>query len=97
MLASAFEVLKMRLRIVLAAVLLAVAGLGRPAHAEDYPWCAYYSTGDGNATNCGFVTREQCMASVSGVGGHCEPNNQYVAPPASRPDAPASPRRADHR
>ena len=97
MLASVFEVLKMKVPIIVMAVLLAVASLSGPAHAQNYPWCAYYSTGDGNATNCGFVTREQCMATVSGIGGHCEPNNQYVAQPASRSDAPASPHRADHR
>lgn len=48
------------------------------ATAEEYPWCAYYgSSGDGGGTNCGFVTREQCMATVSGIGGFCGENPQY--------------------
>jgi hypothetical protein len=65
---------------VVIAVLLAATALSAGALAQNYPWCAYISTGDGNATNCGFVTREQCMATISGMGGHCEPNNTYVPP-----------------
>jgi hypothetical protein len=29
------------------------------------------------ATNCGFLTLEQCRASVSGIGGFCVPNQFY--------------------
>jgi len=29
------------------------------------------------ATNCGFLTIEQCRASVSGIGGFCVPNQFY--------------------
>jgi hypothetical protein len=40
-----------------------------------YPWCAHYGgKGGGGAANCGFVTREQCMATVSGSQGTCEMN-----------------------
>ena len=28
-------------------------------------------------TNCGFLTIEQCRATVSGIGGFCEPNQFY--------------------
>ena len=43
-----------------------------PATAEPYKWCAVYSVGDA-AYNCGFVTIEQCRATVSGIGGFCAP------------------------
>jgi hypothetical protein len=46
-----------------------------PAAADPYKWCAAYRNG-GN--NCGFTTIEQCRASVSGVGGSCEPNQFYT-------------------
>jgi|BarGraNGADG00212_1021973.scaffolds.fasta_scaffold06265_7 hypothetical protein len=39
------------------------------------------------AANCGFVTIEQCRATVSGIGGFCEPNQFYTGPgktPAKR-------------
>ena len=48
-----------------------------PAAADPYKWCAAYRNG-GN--NCGFTTIEQCRASVSGVGGTCEPNQFYTGP-----------------
>ena len=45
---------------------------------DPYPWCAVYNFGGvGNASNCGFLTFEQCRATVSGVGGFCEPNHFY--------------------
>ena len=45
---------------------------------DPYPWCAVYSFGRaGNASNCGFMTLEQCRATISGVGGSCEPNQFY--------------------
>jgi Protein of unknown function (DUF3551) len=48
-----------------------------PAAADSYKWCAAYRNG---GTNCGFTTIEQCRATVSGVGGFCEPNHSYTAP-----------------
>jgi len=52
----------------------AVLALTTPAHAQNYPWCAQYSgSALGGATNCGFVSFAQCMATVSGIGGSaCE-------------------------
>ena len=50
-----------------------------PAQAQNYPWCGYYDTGD-QAVNCGFSSREQCMTTVSGIGGFCMPNNEYQPP-----------------
>ncbi|MEJ2375090.1 MAG: DUF3551 domain-containing protein [Pseudolabrys sp.] len=44
---------------------------------DPYPWCAVYSGAMSGASNCGFLTWEQCMATVSGVGGFCEPNQFY--------------------
>jgi hypothetical protein len=47
-----------------------------PGKAQNYPWCAVYNVG-GPAYNCGFVTYDQCMTTVSGIGGGCERNTQY--------------------
>jgi hypothetical protein len=57
-----------------------VSALGAPrAEAQNYPWCANYGSpaGDGG-TNCGFTTFQQCLATVSGIGGSCDRNTQYV-------------------
>lgn len=35
------------------------------------PWCAYY---DPWSYNCGFATFQQCLATISGAGGVCQPN-----------------------
>ena len=67
----------MRLAVVLPAMVLGVVMLGPCAYAESYPWCAIYNKGGGEIS-CGFVTWQQCMADVSGIGGFCQPNNTYV-------------------
>ncbi|HYC17264.1 MAG TPA: DUF3551 domain-containing protein [Pseudolabrys sp.] len=51
--------------------------------ADPYRWCSVDSTGGG--TNCGFVTIEQCRATISGRGGFCEPKQvipQNLSPAA---------------
>lgn len=50
------------------------------AHADPYKWCAQYGGRDGGARNCGFLTLEQCRATISGAGGFCEPNQFYTGP-----------------
>jgi hypothetical protein len=44
---------------------------------DPYPWCTVYAGRDFDGKNCGFLTIEQCQATVSGVGGFCEPNQFY--------------------
>jgi hypothetical protein len=59
--------------------------IGTPAQAQNYPWCAVYSgRALGGATNCGFTTFQQCMATVQGIGGFCEVKTQYQPPPGPR-------------
>jgi Protein of unknown function (DUF3551) len=58
---------------------------------DPYPWCAQYGGMEGGGTNCGFLTIEQCRATVSGVGGFCVPNQFY------NPGRPASPSRKQRR
>lgn len=51
---------------------------------DPYPWCAVYGGDAGGASNCGFLTIAQCRATVSGIGGSCEPNQFYNPHPAAR-------------
>ena len=77
----------MRLLLSVLTIFVVMAGIGTRADAQSYPWCAIYNMGDASY-NCGFVTHDQCMASVSGIGGLCEPNTQYqpaVAPLRQKP------------
>jgi uncharacterized protein DUF3551 len=63
--------------LIAAAAMMLLISLGDSASAQNYPWCAQYGWRDG-PRNCGFVSWNQCMATVSGVGGFCERNAMYV-------------------
>ena len=65
----------MRLTAVALAAFVAAAA-STSAHAQNYPWCAVLNMGD-NAYNCGFATYQQCMTTISGIGGFCERNTQF--------------------
>jgi len=76
----------MRLVLSTMGILVATAGFVTPATAQNYPWCAYYgSSMGGGGTNCGFTTFQQCLTTVSGIGGFCDRNTQYVPPPGPTP------------
>ena len=78
----------MRAILTMSAILAAFALLEPTAsHADPYKWCAQYSGLGGGGRNCGFVTLEQCRATVSGMGGFCEINTFYTGPevPVRRP------------
>jgi len=68
------------------AVLLTTAGAGHAQSAYDYPWCALYGDSDGpGATSCYYATREQCLATLSGIGGTCILSPFYGQGPRSEP------------
>jgi hypothetical protein len=77
-------------------LLIAAALLGENLAASaqmsnSYPWCAIYYKGGGGTPRCDFATREQCLASISGIGGLCVENLQYsprAQPNAGRPKRP---------
>jgi hypothetical protein len=57
----------MRLLLIIVGALAAILCIGKPAETRDYPWCAEGNY-KGGATNCGFVTLQQCMDTVRGTG-----------------------------
>jgi Protein of unknown function (DUF3551) len=73
----------MRLLLFVLGILVGTAAIGTRAEAQNYPWCAVYGD-DFGGTNCGFTTFEQCLATVSGIGGFCERNTMYVPPAGAR-------------
>jgi uncharacterized protein DUF3551 len=81
----------MRILLFLLGVYIAAVAVGTRAEAQNYPWCAQYSGGDmgGGGTNCGFTTFQQCLDTVSGIGGFCERNTQYQPPPGPHPSSRA--------
>ena len=71
----------MRLLLFVLGICIGIVCIEKPAEAQNYPWCAYYSGGMGGGENCGWVTFQQCLDTVRGNGGFCEPNTQYQPPP----------------
>ncbi len=68
--------------IMLAAFAIAAGAFVTPADADvEYPWCAQYRRAVGG-TNCGFVTYQQCLETISGIGGYCYRNPAYSSPRA---------------
>jgi uncharacterized protein DUF3551 len=92
----------MRIRLsLLSAVVLLTLTCGTGANAENYPWCAQYSGDAGGGRNCGFVSWQQCLATVSGIGGFCWQNPMFrpeygMYGPEEGP-LPHNPRRHRHR
>jgi len=76
----------MRQMMLALAILAAAAVAPSPSQAVEYPWCAQYGARGDGGRNCGFVSFEQCMATVSGIGGFCERNPFYTGPePVRKP------------
>ncbi len=76
---------------VLTMLFIAAALLGEsiatPAQsAGSYPVCAVYYGIDATGTpSCSFDTREQCMETISGIGGFCIENQYYHGPTVHPP------------
>ena len=75
--------MKQILLVVAVAAVALVADVCPGAARDWYPWCAQYADMRA-ATECSFTTFEQCLATLSGIGGSCVQN--------ARP-APGEPRR----
>jgi Protein of unknown function (DUF3551) len=66
--------------VILPLIAAALFGQNLAASAQSphsYPWCAIYYKEGGGTPRCYFDTRDQCMASISGIGGSCVENLQY--------------------
>jgi len=75
---------------ILSIFLIAAALLGEMPAASaqsptSYPWCSRSYKTDGNATSCYFTSYQQCMTTLSGIGGYCFESPYYHAAPANVP------------
>ncbi len=84
------------MRATIATALMAVAFLvtaARPgAAAYDLPWCAQFYM-QGQVKSCAYVTYEQCLATIRGVGGVCVRNAAVPPYPPYAPPLRRRPRR----
>lgn len=58
---------------------LAFSSAGEASGRPIYPWCASYSVA-GGIVECLYFDIAQCRASISGLGGYCYRNLEYVEP-----------------
>jgi len=59
-----------------------------PALAQSLPWCAIMDN-DGS-TQCNYSTQQQCLQTLSGIGGECIRNPAGNAPQQLAPTSPNS-------
>jgi Protein of unknown function (DUF3551) len=69
--------------LVLPAFATAIALLAKPVQAQSPAWCAIMDN-DGN-TDCSYYTEQQCLQTVSGIGGVCIRNPGGSAPQSAPP------------
>jgi hypothetical protein len=80
---------------ILSLFLISAALLGEMQAASaqsptSYPWCSRAFKMDTSATSCYFTSREQCMATLSGIGGYCIQSPYYHAALAKATARPRS-------
>ena len=72
----------------MAGIVFTLAASIRPSAAVIiYPWCANYA-GKWGASSCVSVSLKQCLATLAGNGGTCDPNpfdQPYPPPPTYAP------------
>jgi hypothetical protein len=67
---------------VVMAALLGEMQTSNAQSAYSYPWCSVYGggiSGGGGAMSCYYTSWEQCMATMSGLGGPCVASPYYRA------------------
>jgi hypothetical protein len=73
------------------AVLTLAADIQPSAAMVIYPWCANYGGGGHSAygaSSCGSTSLKQCLATLWGNGGTCDPNPWYQPYPPPTTYAP---------
>ena len=53
-------------------IFLATVFVAEPTYAQNLPWCAIMDN-DGS-TQCNYYTQQQCLQTLSGIGGECIQN-----------------------
>jgi hypothetical protein len=68
------------LSLLIAAALLGEMQAASAQSPTSYPWCAKSYKMDTSAISCYFTSREQCMTTLSGLGGYCFESLYYHSP-----------------
>ncbi len=83
----------------IAAALMGGTQAGKAQSPYSYPWCAVYYDGTGlggGARSCYYTSWQQCMATLSGIGGYCVESPYYHAQPTQPHHPVVKPRQRRH-
>jgi hypothetical protein len=81
----------------IAAALLGEAQVSNAQSPYSYPWCAISGGKDAGARSCYYMSWQQCMTTLSGIGGNCVESPYYHAQPTRLPHRPlVKPRHRRH-
>jgi hypothetical protein len=64
---------------IVSAALIAATELASAQSPYSYPWCSRQAGRDFDTTSCYFTSYQQCMTTISGIGGWCYQNPAYHA------------------
>jgi uncharacterized protein DUF3551 len=81
--------------VLVSAALMGATELASAQSPYSYPWCSRQAGRDFDTTSCYFTSYEQCMTTISGIGGWCYQSPYYHASSAPHPRA-IKPRRLRH-
>jgi hypothetical protein len=62
------------------ATLMGAAASASAQSPYSYPWCSKQLVRDGFTTSCYFTSYQQCMTTISGIGGYCYQSPYYHGP-----------------
>jgi hypothetical protein len=82
--------------VLISAALMGPTELASAQSAYSYPWCSRQNTKDGGTTSCYFTSYQQCMTTISGIGGYCYQSPYYHASSAARQPVATSRHRRHH-
>ena len=81
--------------VLVSAALMGATELASAQSPYSYPWCARQGGRQGGTTSCYFTSYQQCMTTISGIGGYCY-QSPYYQPPLRARDKAANARRPRH-
>jgi Protein of unknown function (DUF3551) len=69
--------------VVVSAALIGATELTSAQSPYSYSWCSRQGGRYDGATSCYFTSYQQCMTTISGIGGYCYQNPSYHASAAT--------------
>ena len=70
--------------VLVSAALMGPTELASAQSSYSYPWCSRQGMGVDVTTSCYFTSYQQCMTTISGIGGYCYQSPYYHAPSEPR-------------